>query len=98
MPKTPSELHKLFLEARDLIKEHGWVRLKAGSFEEGFCLVGAVVRAAKPGNTVEGVGAEAYDLLRRLTDHEHPHEWNDTKGRTEDEVLDLLETAVEATK
>lgn len=88
-----SELRQLLTDARDLIREHGWVQQKLGSESEGFCLVGALVRAGREYFLV--TPGDALELLGRVTGNSVIH-WNDTEGRTETEVLEALELAIES--
>lgn len=90
-----SELRQLLTGARNAILKHGWVQHKAGSLGEGFCLVGAIVAVSSKRSTVYGNGADVYRFLSKFTDGSPVH-WNDAPGRTREEVLELLETAIEA--
>lgn len=93
----PSDLHKLLSDARDLIKEHGWVQNKFGSRSEGFCLVGALVKTNYRHKYRPGLEAEAASFLAEISGV-GVLTWNDEPGRSKEQVLELLETAMEATK
>lgn len=79
-----SDVKKILADAAALIRENGWVQEKYGSLGEGYCLVGAVIAAS-------GGTGRYHVAYRVLTDEvENPLTWNDTKGRTQEEVLELL--------
>lgn len=105
-----SELRQHLTDARDLIEGHGWVQKKFGTSGDGFCLVGSLVQASgvamnrhrqqglDPPKTREH---EALALILKLIEGDSLHdvvEWNDREGRTREQVLELLETAIECTK
>ena len=92
-----SELRKDLVCARDIIKEHGWIQRRLGSRNVGYCLVGALVKAVGTEKLATRLGG-ALDHLGRFTDGDTVPNWNDTEGRTREEVLELLETAIECTK
>lgn len=96
----PSEA---MLKASELIKECGWIQGDLGSREAGYCLDGAIATAHGWPGDFDGV---SYDRTRatltRATQRYHklgPILFNDTRGRTREEVLEVLRlAAIEAAK
>ena len=76
------------LAAAEYIRAHGWCQFSSyGSSDpqSSACIVGALWRVT-----------QSHERTKRLTDRlgvPHLIRWNDTRGRTVDEVLDLLERA-----
>lgn len=84
--------------AADLIEEHGWLQGQMGDVGRGFCLLGAVYEGVDyamyshdPGSyglIVEG----ALRRVRRVVGNKMVG-WNDSPGRTREEVVAALRTA-----
>lgn len=77
------------MKAYEVIKKYGWIQRAYGNVEMGFCLVGAIAESNQKG-AVEAVEKELYAssyILTSLT------AWNDTIGRTKEEVIALLRKA-----
>lgn len=71
-----------------VIKSYGWVQGRYHS-EDGFCLLGAIYHAYPT------AANRRTNILARLRGKIHVFfmtEWNDEKGRTKKEVIDLLES------
>lgn len=74
------------MKAHQLIRQYGWVQKQYGDRNVGFCLAGAIDAAYGCGvqalvhrlNLIDEIGAEL-------------SEWNDMEGRTQDEVIAVLE-------
>jgi len=94
--------------AADLIEEHGWVQGEYGNKRKGYCVIGALGREALPmtyHDAVVRLDAALPDTFPEKTSRfQRLVEWNDTPGRTRDEVLQLFrkaagdEQAVEASE
>jgi hypothetical protein len=96
---------RLFKVAGELLSKHGWVQGYYG-LPNGYCVVGACGEAMRKLGLGSGTSEfeqssyfmplrEAVDAIggiNQMTDHE-VYRWNDTKGRTLDEVLNVLEEA-----
>lgn len=94
-----SNLNDLLRDARDLIGEHGWVQYKNGSLGDGFCTIGALLMARSNrgwADSRDGGLTEAAKLLSRIVDRPIMV-WNDTDGRTEKEVLEVFDSAIDET-
>jgi hypothetical protein len=97
---------ELLKSAKDVILQYGWVQGTQGDRESGFCATGAIWEAAGyrvPSGLsdvarwqvlVEAQAAESvlFDVLRNLLIG--PRVFNDTIGRTKEEVLALFDTAI----
>lgn len=93
---------KLLLVARDLLYEKGWTQFALRDPEAGYCLSGALARAA--GDDVEGFRAALSTLGPRLGVPACPFggfgchcavlAWNDTEGRTKDDVVAKLDEVI----
>jgi hypothetical protein len=70
------------MKPSELIRHYGWVQGRLGTATHGFCLIGALVEARCTGIECEQIRALVGGNCI---------EWNDTTGRTKDEVLALLE-------
>lgn len=97
-----SEVNCLLKDARDLIREKGWVKYQYGNMDLGFCVVGAIIRAkqnrgphvfVRSDNNSVG---EAIGFLSSIVD-ESVSKWNDKPGQTQEAVLELFDLAIEAT-
>lgn len=79
-----------------IIETHGWVPNRAGSPAEGFCLLGAIshwlINHELDANERRGARIEQH--LQKLTVSPIQY-WNDTVGRTPNEVVTLLERAIQ---
>jgi len=100
-----SSVVAVLAEARRLISEVGWTQdamaRAAGLLidpmapnADCFCSVGAIKRAS--GDTSDSaIGHHgAWEALSRTTNSESVMEWNDTPGRTKEEVLAAFDRAI----
>ena len=88
--KTPEGILRA---AARYIRKHGWYQGDLVDDETGaVCLYGAVyaVVTGSP-DTYSSSASIVGDLLRQRTGVHYPDEWNDEAGRTEAEVLAVLE-------
>lgn len=75
-------------EAAELIRDKGWIQGKFGNDDTGYCLVGALSQVtALPVQTVL-CHTDVFTLFDGL-----PMSWNDTPGRTQEQVEDALMSA-----
>lgn len=86
----------------DVIDHYGWIQGDIGSDRRGWCLIGAINRAVGRVDSIghfhfarpKGVDEEFRAAMGYLTSVPGlvwgVAEWNDTKGRTEDQVLEAL--------
>ena len=92
-PQAPQDICR---RAAELIRQHGWVQGQIGGTHIGFCLWGALIRASGPDFAVLH---EADRLVRRRFSwwarwtNRPPSWWNDKMGRTQAEVLAVLDEA-----
>lgn len=77
-------------KAARLIEKYGLAKGRHGSKREGFCAIGAVDAATPDGL---GYSAAMTRLYRHLGHGVGIAEWNDTPGRTKEEVLQALRRA-----
>ena len=89
-----SNVSGVLSEAAELIRRHGWVQRKSGSIGEGFCLIGAVINVTRDKHQC----FLANEALIRASGTISIVTWNDTEGRTKEEVLELLERAARDTR
>ncbi|WIF20579.1 hypothetical protein SEA_JFLIX2_89 [Rhodococcus phage Jflix2] len=91
--------------AADLIEKHGWIQGDYGDMSQGYCAIGALSRAALA-TASDGTYDGSLHLLEAAiptTFPDNPNtwsgkfsrvvEWNDTPGRTREEVLQLFRKA-----
>lgn len=71
------------------------VSIKSGKLPAKFSLLGALIRAE-----AEGLGSYffAYNLLMRYTGEDFTGKWNDAKGRTKEEVIEVVDKAIALSK
>jgi uncharacterized protein (TIGR02266 family) len=94
---------KLLLVARDLLHERGWTQLADRAPGGGYCLTGALWRAA--GEDRAAYRAALESVGRRLDVHPCPHggfrchcavlSWNDEEGRTKGDVIAKLDEVID---
>jgi hypothetical protein len=83
------------LNTAKYLRKHGWCQGTLSDDQGGTCLVGAMI------NT--GAGSEAYTKLSKYLGYDYDRGsttstsgiviWNDTYGRTKEEVITALESA-----
>lgn len=95
------EIKNLLVSAKNLILTDGWIQGDYGDSESGFCILGAV-SAAYDEAALDDDGAVAREACKRLQATlsdlgfvTSVAAWNDRDGRTEQQVLDLLDTAAQ---
>ena len=79
--------HVLMLAA-SLIEHYGWVQHKYGNEMDGYCLAGAVGKAMNMLGEVHDIGH--WKRVTALVPASEVIVWNDTEGRTKQEVIDVL--------
>lgn len=78
-----------------LTPKENWQKYGYAFSDDGpYCLVGALIRAARNYPT-DAVYAEAYRVLEAIVGNNSVSGWNDAPGRTHSEVLDALYRAAE---
>jgi hypothetical protein len=84
---------EVLLKAAEEIERRGWIQRVAAN-ERGCCIWGAF---RSIGYSYEGIAPVnlAYDVFEDYLGV-HPVGWNDTPGRTKEEVLSALRAAAEA--
>lgn len=98
-----------FAKVRNLLETYGWMQFQYGSEEQGFCLRGAAVEAQTKLSDETGEritcdeGGLCYACLfdEKLREHfgiTSIVRYNDTAGRTKEEVMQLLKDAEEKCK
>lgn len=101
MPKSEPEI--LLRDARKLIEKHGWIQGDWGGYEDGFCALGALNRADNEFANKHGGGLlvgwwRACWLLSQTVGNAPVMQWNDTPGRTKEEVIDAFKKAQKLAK
>lgn len=93
------KIKKILTGAAAQIRARGWCQ-NEGADADGRC---CVVRAIGDTVMVNGLPAEDFQLssatcyfLRGFIGQQDPIKWNDTPGRTKEEVLDVLDRAASA--
>jgi len=93
---------QVLLEAADYIEWHGWCQHIAIGPAGKLCAVGALLHVAIPNikhSTVwemSPLALSAFAKLRRYLGTDGIESWNDTRGRTKDEVVAALRAAARA--
>lgn len=82
---------------QDIIREHGWTQNELGDETIGYCILGAGHRHIIV-NEHDGNPARITRLLKVLDKAAgmNVDAWNDIPGRTKEEVLTLLDKAIES--
>lgn len=104
-----SDVVKALQHAADLIEKKGWIQGSYGDHVHGFCSIGALNTVADPDVYYQATQRLAItvpeEFCRRLKPSiQRIIEYNDTPGRTKEEVLQLFrkaagdEQAVEASE
>ncbi len=88
-PVTVEPWRNLLLDAAEIIRLGGWCQGEFIAFTGAVCMAGAISEAAREGMYDGDVYETAYNRISRSV--RSPIDWNDTPGRTKDEVVDLLE-------
>jgi hypothetical protein len=96
---SPQEIRDVLLKAVDRLERDGWLQQPsdAGPFWSGddegpCCAAQAIVAAAGPD---EDWNHPAYAFFARFVGVEWIHDWNDTEGRTQAEVVAALRKAAD---
>lgn len=78
----PVTVNDVYREAARLIATHGWIRNYAGNVEIGFCLIGAIRKAAGGNRRLEGEAEEEMlaRILRQCPDALSIGAWNDSQS------------------
>lgn len=95
--ERPDYIACVLLQAADLIRTYGFVRLEYGSSLRGFCALGAIRHVTKM-NPARPEIERAFEHYLRARGHLRSrnraiHHWNDAPGRTKQQVIDTLEAA-----
>lgn len=92
----------VLMDAKAAIIEHGWITGALGNTEKGFCIAGALAHVLG-GNTLVMLDTDKLSKFRNvvrklanLVGQTTISGWNDHPGRTQQEVLDLFDTAIAA--
>jgi hypothetical protein len=75
------------LEAAHAIRKYGWLQHQYGNVVDGFCLVGALRYVGQH----EMVDPTTYMKVLAVIKRESTC-WNDSGGRTKEQVIEMLET------
>lgn len=75
------------LDAIQNLDRFGWIQGEYGSEKKGFCLLGALDHRAIT------IYDSTLDAVKQILGTPCTVKWNDTPGRTEQEVLEALEAA-----
>ncbi len=83
--------------AREKIMKFGWVQRYSGNESRGFCLTGAINDAKHDKAACVACAALSFISMKFvvLTGGYSMIMWNDAAGRTVEQVLDLLDRAIE---
>jgi len=77
-------------QGKKRIEKYGWTQFSNGNRRHGFCVYGAITAEG-------GLTHQAYLYLQDCIG-KRPVDWNDEKGRTKEEVLELFDKAIELSK
>lgn len=78
--------------AADYIRKHGWVRHRFLDYRGRVCMVGAVRSVCSGSPGVSTANSDRMEnALRRIIKEQNLIDWNDTPGRTKDEVLEVFD-------
>lgn len=102
--KVSPRVRRLLLEADELIGEYGWRQGTSGNRKIGFCAVGALREVGQTwlsrhvfddSRRIKAAFRLLNDCIGTSNNRFGPRSivsWNDTQGRTKDEVRALLQT------
>jgi hypothetical protein len=90
LAKLPPE-RQVLLDAANILEERGWIQGGFGNASRGYCMMGAI------GETRADENWQLMAMIALNQKFGQPMEqWNDTPGRTKEEVIAMLrETALE---
>lgn len=103
------ETIEVLRQAADVIRQRGWTQYQNLDPETGAVCVDGAVHAVLFGDPQHLAGTECQPVLLELSqnlgeqqvvdpwDHDSPMvvtKWQDMKGRTQDEVLELIDTTI----
>jgi hypothetical protein len=102
-PPPENPVVQILREARVLL-EKGWCQgVLSSCYENGaptrFCMIGAIDQAARTiayrdHNTPYSISAYAHDTVRKVLCVPRVSDWNDTRGRTKAQVLEVMDYAI----
>lgn len=84
---------KVLLEAVKTIEQFGWIQGEGGTDIRGYCMLGAMHSAALGWNIFNKCKLPVAKVLNVST--HSIDKWNDTPGRTKEEVLAVFRKAIE---
>lgn len=91
---------QILLKAADILETHGWCQKSFGDYHHGFCAIGAIrAVTAQPWDKVgitDPDGRRAAMKLYRNIRGQTIALWNDTYGRTKEEVIAKLREVAHA--
>ena len=100
---TRAEVTAILRKAKELIEENGWIQRRSRA-SNGICLGAGMTDAAdhvlgsydvKTGGVYRHIFQEAVNALRKVNGISGAiFSWNDTRGRTKEEVLAALDKAI----
>lgn len=75
------------MKPSELIRKYGWIQGRLGDEKQGFCLIGSIRHACGSINNLQEVINKLQTKIGTslIT-------WNDTMGRTKEDVIILLES------
>lgn len=97
-------------KTRSLLEERGWVQGRYGNFATGYCLLGALGAAhnhvCPTGTDRRGeISLAAHSAVSAAIKRTYKHPryvdtpvWNDARGRTMEQVMSMLDSAIEIAK
>lgn len=89
-----ADIRQILLDAHSILLNNGWIQ-HASHNEHGHCLSGAIARASIGPLYHRALGL----VLRKIHDSENTAtvaEWNDMPERTMEQVLNMLQIAIES--
>jgi hypothetical protein len=87
------EVRAVLVQARQRI-EAGWVRLTPKADKGTYCLLTAITAGHTLYDVIAGPAFMASNLMRRQLGTRGIMTWNDTPGRTKDEVLAAIDAVL----
>lgn len=97
--KTVSPVAKILLAAADHIEQHGWLQHEVGQQGMPACAIGAMMFA----DNEYGGDGDFYESVKAVTkylglEHAYIVPWNNTPGRTKEEVIAAFRGAAAVVK
>ena len=90
---SETRISEIALGAADALRKYGWIQHSLGNPTDGMCIFGAIRYTTRhtTGKPRNDEMEEIWVKVMKILVTERPFQWNDTLGRTQEEVIALLE-------